>query len=126
MKRAGGFDQCYNGHTAVDAHVQIIVAAEPSNNASDSDRLPVLLAAVKKLWDRRAEKVFAELASHPTEIIVALGREEGIALKIDTKKNPHPVAMTNKLATERVRAAYRRRKAIVEPPNGWIKHIVGF
>jgi hypothetical protein len=29
MKRAGGgFDQSYNGHTAVDAHAQIIVAAE--------------------------------------------------------------------------------------------------
>jgi transposase len=133
----GGFDQCYNGHTAVDAHAQIIVAAELTNNASDNDRLPVLLAAVKRncgadaqmaLADTgfRGEKVFAELADHPTEIIVALGREGRATLKIDTKKHPHTVAMASKLATERVRAAYRRRKAIVEPPNGWIKHIVGF
>jgi transposase len=138
MKGAGGgFDQCYNGHTAVDAHAQIIVAAELTNIASDSDRLPVLLAAVKRncgadaqmaLADTgfRGEKVFAELADHPTEIIVALGREGRATLKIDAKKHPHTVAMASKLATERVRAAYRRRKAIVEPPNGWIKHIVGF
>ncbi len=138
MKRAGGgYDQCYNGHTAVDAHAQIIVAAELTNNASDSDRLPVLLAAVRAncgadaqmaLADTgfRAEKVFDQLAEHPTEIIVALGREGRAALKIDAKRNPHTMAMAEKLNTDRVRAAYRRRKAIVEPPNAWIKHIVGF
>jgi hypothetical protein len=29
-------------------------------------------------------------------------------------------------ATEEVKIAYRRRKAIVEPPNGWIKSVMGF
>ena len=48
MKRAGGgYDYSYNAHTAVDETAQIVVAAELSNNAADSDRLPVLLAAVK-------------------------------------------------------------------------------
>jgi hypothetical protein len=48
MKRAGGgFDYSYNAHTAVDEAAQIVVAAELSNNAADSDRLPVLLAAVR-------------------------------------------------------------------------------
>ena len=47
MKHAGGgFDQSYNAHTAVDARHQIIVAAELTNNAADSGRLPALLAAV--------------------------------------------------------------------------------
>ena len=47
MKRAGGgFDQCYNGQTAVDANAQIIVAAELSNCAADSVQLPAMLAAV--------------------------------------------------------------------------------
>lgn len=30
------------------------------------------------------------------------------------------------LKTEAGKAAYRRRKAIVEPPNGWIKAVLGF
>ena len=83
----------------------------------------------RRRWQTLAsveKKVFARLADHPTEIIVALGRERRATLKIDAKKHPYTVAMASKLTTERVRAAYRRRKAIVEPPNGWIKHIVGF
>lgn len=47
MKRSGGgFDQCYNCHMAVNAHAQIIVAVELTNNAADNDRLPALLQAV--------------------------------------------------------------------------------
>jgi hypothetical protein len=57
---------------------------------------------------------------------VALGREGRDALKIDPKKYPHTAAMADKLASRDGEAAYRRRKAIVEPPNGWIKHILGF
>lgn len=138
MKRSGGgFDQCYNGHTAVDAHAQIIVAAELTNNGADNDRLPVLLQAVQDtlkatpelaLADAgfRAENVFEQLAEHPTEIIVALGREGRDDVKIDPQKYPRTAVMANKLASARGEAAYRRRKAIVEPPNGWIKHILGF
>lgn len=138
MKRSGGgFDQCYNGHTAVDAHAQIIVAAELTNNGADNDRLPVLLQAVQDTLEVapelvladagfRAEHVFEQLAGHPTEIIVALGREGRDEVKIDPQKYPHTAAMANKLASERGATAYRRRKAIVEPPNGWVKHILGF
>jgi transposase len=138
MKRAGGgFDQSYNAHTAVDAAAQIIVAAELTNNAADADRLPVLLGAVQAnlkadpataLADTgfRSEAVFAQLAAGPTEAIVALGREGRAVLKIDAAKNPHTLAMAARLETEAAKAAYRRRKAIVEPPNGWIKNILGF
>jgi transposase len=133
----GGFDQCYNGHTAVDAHAQIIVAAELSNQGPDNDRLPVLLQAVEDtlgaapeiaLADAgfRAEQIFEQLASHPTEIIVALGKEGRDNAKIDPNRYPRTAAMVDKLASQRGKAAYRRRKAIVEPPNGWIKHILGF
>lgn len=138
MKRAaGGFDQCYNGHTAVDAHAQIIVAAELTHNGADHDRLPVLLQAVQDtlkaapelvLADAgfRAEAVFEQLTNHPAEIIVALGREGRDDVKIDPQKYPRTAAMADKLSSDRGKAAYRRRKAIVEPPNGWIKHIMGF
>jgi hypothetical protein len=34
--------------------------------------------------------------------------------------------MAAKLQTDEGKAAYRRRKWIAEPPNGWIKSVLGF
>ena len=34
--------------------------------------------------------------------------------------------MAMKFQTQEGRAAYRRRKGIAEPPNGWIKNVLGF
>ncbi len=105
MKRAGGgFDYGYNAHTAVDETAQIVVAAELSNNASDSDRLPVLLSAVKANVGKdagqvvadagfRSEAVFAQLKDSPSELIVALGREGKQELQIDAQQYPHTAAM---------------------------------
>jgi hypothetical protein len=115
----GGFDQCYNGHTAVDARAPVIIAAELANSASDSDRLPVLLDAGKRncradaqmaLADTgfRGEQVFAQLADHPTEIIVALGREGRATVKTDAKKPLHTVATASKPACERRTVDVRR------------------
>ena len=138
MKRAGGgFDYGYNAHTAVDETAQIVVAAELSNNAADSDRLPVLLAAVKAnlgehagqvLADAgfRSEAVFAQLKDSPSELIVALGREGKQDLQIDARQYPHTAAMDARLKTPKGQAAYRKRKWIVEAPNGWIKNVLGF
>ena len=138
MKRAGGgYDYSYNAHTAVDETAQIVVAAELTNNAADNDRLPVLLAAVKAtlgddakqvLADAgfRSESVFERLKDSPSELIVALGREGKQDLEIDAQKYPHSAAMDAKLKTPEGKAAYRKRKWIVEAPNGWIKSVLGF
>ena len=138
MKRAGGgSDYSYNAHTAVDEAAQIVVAAELTNSASDSDRLPVLLAAVRAnlgqhadqvLADAgfRSETVFEQLKDSPSELIVALGREGKQAVAIDTEQYPHPAAMQAKLKTPQGQAAYRKRKWIVEAPNGWMKSVLGF
>lgn len=138
MKHAGGnFEQSYNAHTAVDAERQIIVAAELSNNAADSGRLPDLLVAVQAnlkqnpsqtLADAgfRSEAVLEQLANGSCDIIVALGREGRENATIDADKYPHTAAMARRLQTDEGKAAYRRRKAIVEPPNGWIKAVLGF
>ncbi|MFC3459078.1 IS1182 family transposase [Massilia haematophila] len=138
MKRAGGgFDQCYNGQTAVDAHAHIIVAAELTNCGADAGNLAPMLAAVEAATGHapcitladagyRAEATFAQLASHPTDLYVALGREGQDLAKIDAKANPHTLAMRSKMQTPLAKAAYRRRKAIVEAPNAWIKHVLGF
>lgn len=138
MKRAGGgFDQCYNGQTAVDEHAQIIVAAELTNCGSDAGNLGPMLAAVEAMTSQvpnvaladagyRAESTFAQLAAHPTDLYVALGREGKDCAQLDTKANPYTTAMRAKMRTPQARDAYRRRKAIVEAPNAWIKHVMGF
>ena len=138
MKHAGGgFEQSYNGQTAVDGKYQIIVAAELGNNAADSDQLPPMLEAVERnlgelpaqaLADAgyRSEATLEKLADSPCEVIVALGREGREAAAIDAQRYPHTAAMATRLQAEAGKAAYRRRKAIVEPPNGWIKAVLGF
>jgi hypothetical protein len=137
MKTSAGFEQCFNAQTAVDNHRQIIVAAELTHCAADSGELPGMLAAVTRntgqdpevaLADAgyRSEAVLAQLSASPTEVIVALGREGKKQASIDADKLPHTAAMAAKLQSAEARAKYRRRKAIVEPPNAWIKQVLGF
>ena len=133
----GGFEYGYNAQTAVDGEHQIIVAAELTDCAADSRQLPAMIDAVERttgtvpercLADAgyRSEAVLAALSTHPCEIIVAMGREGRKQADIDARRYPHTAAMAGKLDTEAGRAAYRRRKAIVEAPNGWIKAVLGF
>jgi transposase len=138
MKRAGGgFDPCYDAQAAVDDTTHIIVAAEVGNNAADVGQLLPMLQAVKAnigqdpeqaLADAgyRSEANFADLAGSPTELVVALGREGKRCAEVDAKKNPRTAEMAAKLQTVQGKAAYRRRKWIAEPPNGWIKSVLGF
>lgn len=141
MKRAGGgFDYSYNAQTAVDETAHIIVAAEVVNTSSDVQQLPMVLKAVTQntgasvvqvLADAgyRSESVMAELAiSNPeTELVIALGREGKVLAKPrDAQHYPHTVAMAAKFETEQGKKDYRKRKWIAEPPNGWIKSVLGF
>jgi len=138
MKRAGGgFDPSYNAQTAVDDTAHIIVAAELGNNAADVGPLLPMLQAVQDnlgtlpaqgLADAgyRSEENFAKAANPEMELVVALGREGKRQVQIDAGTHPHTAAMAAKLQTEEGRAAYRRRKWIAEPPNGWIKNVLGF
>ena len=141
MKRAGGgFDYSFNAQTAVDETAHIIVAAEVVNTSSDVQQLPMVLDAVKAntgevpsqvLADAgyRSEAVMAELAKTEPEIelVIALGREGKVLAKPrDANRYPHTVAMAAKFETEQGKADYRKRKWIAEPPNGWIKSVLGF
>ena len=138
MKRAGGgFDYCYNAQTAVDDTAHIIVAAELTNSGADSRQLPAVLAAVKAntgddphqvVADAgyRSEAVFEALSGHPADIIVALGREGKQEIGVDPAKRPLTAAMAERFKSPTTQDAYRRRKWLSEPPNGWIKHVLGF
>lgn len=138
MKHPGGsFEYSYNAQTAVDATAHIIVAAELCNCAADSGQLTTVLSAVKRdagadpaqvLADAgyRSEDAFEQLQEHPAELIVALGREGRNDIAIDATKRPLCAAMAEKFKSAATQAAYRKRKWLSEPPNGWIKNVLGF
>jgi transposase/IS5 family transposase len=141
MKRAGGgFDHSYNAQTAVDETAHIIVAAEVVNTSSDVHQLLPVLDAVKANTQARPEQALADAGyrseeemaklakKHPqTELVIALGREgREQANPIDADRYPHTRAMQAKFQTDKGKAAYRKRKWIAEPPNGWIKNVLGF
>lgn len=138
MKRAGGgFDASYNAQTAVDETAHIVVAAELTNIGSDAAELPKMLAAIKSnlgqlprqaLADTgyRSEAVFEQLAHGEAEIVVSMGREGKQQLKFHHDRNPYSAAMAAKVQSDAGKEAYRKRKWIAEPPNGWIKNVLGF
>ena len=140
MKRSGGgFDASYNGQTAVDDTAHIIVAAELSNHANDVGELLGMVQAIKTnlgtapkqlLADAgyKSEEVFKQLAESDAgiDLVVALGREGKRGAPIDAATHPCTAAMAAKMLTEEGQTAYRRRKWLAEPPNGWIKSVLGF
>jgi hypothetical protein len=120
----------------VEDTAHIIVAAELINNASDVRELPTMVQAVKDtlgtcpdqtLADAgyRSEAVFAALAGC-TDLVVAIGREGKGHRAINEASLPLTAAMVAKMKTQEARGAYRRRKWLAEPPNGWIKNVLGF
>ena len=135
MKRAGGgFDPSYNAQTAVDEAAHIIVAAELDNTAPDANWLLPMIEAVKHNLGALPALGLADagyrsednLRDAPIELVVALGREGKQHAAIDAKRLPYTAAMAAKMQTAAGRAAYRKRKWIAEPPNGWIKSVLGF
>ena len=135
MKRAGGgFDPAYNAQTAVDEAAHIIVAAELDNVAPDANWLLPMIQAVKDNLGELPEFGLADagyrseenLKNAPIELVVALGREGKEHAQVDAGQYPHTAAMAAKLQTDDGKAAYRKRKWIAEPPNGWIKNVLGF
>jgi transposase len=139
MKLGGSFEQCYNAQAVVDADSQLIVASGLGNNAADNEELVPMVEAIKDnlgelpkrvLADTgfRSEDSFAKLEKYKEEmeVLVALGREGKNQAAIDPKEYPATVRMAERLARKEGQAHYRRRKAIVEPVFGWIKHAIGF
>jgi transposase len=140
MKLGGSFEQCYNAQAVVDAGSQLIVASGLTNNAADNGELVPMVEAVKETFGElpnrvlgdsgfRSEDAFAKLETEKyegMEVLVALGREGKDQAAIDPKEYPATVRMTERLASPEGQAHYRRRKVIVEPVFGWIKHAMGF
>jgi transposase len=137
MKMGGSFEQCYNAQAAVDGESQLIIANGLTNNAADNGELLPMVEAVKDnlgelpkraLADSgyRSEQAFVGLEEKGVEGLVALGREGKDQAAIDPQCYPATARMVERLASAEGQAHYRRRKAIVEPVFGWVKHVMGF
>ena len=132
-----GFQQCYNAQTVVDETHQIIVGTDVEANASDQGRLLPLLDEVSETYGVEPEVVLADagycneadlvaLEQRGIDAHVALGREGKAQAAVDRHKRPATHRMGEKLAGEKGRAQYAKRKWLSEAPNGWVKEVLGF
>jgi transposase len=136
MKTGDGFNQCYNGQIVVDDTAQIIVANRLTQSAADSAQLlPNIVEAFActgvcpsvVLADAgyRSEENFVELEACGVDGYVSLGRE-GKRTAAPNPSKPATSRINAKLATRAGKDRYRKRKSVVEPVFGWIKHALGF
>jgi hypothetical protein len=137
----GAYHQCYNGQAIVDSTAQVIVAAELCAEAPDARQLEPALEQLTGNLDAIGAELPAGVtltadAGYFSEDNVTITAEHGLDAHIATGRfkhsEPQPPAprgpvptnatpkqrMARKLRTNRGRAVYSRRKAIVEPVFG--------
>lgn len=135
MKGSKGYEQCDNAQLAIDGERQVIVAAELTPQAADSQHFQPMLEAVQKNTGRKPRRVLADAGYRSEENFkllerrgidgyVALGR--GDAPPGVVADRPATQRMARKLKTKRGRRRYRKRKSIAEAPFGWVKSVLGF
>ena len=144
QKTGDGFIQGYNAQIAVDGGAaQIIVAQHVTPAPPDVQQLVPVVTAISRGLRRKPDSVLADAgywSEANVEALEAQGIEPFIATGRRKHSEPAPRAprgrppqglsakerMVRKLATLRGHAIYARRKAIVEPVFGQIKHARGF
>ena len=133
------FEQAYNAQAVVDAHRQVIVAAEVTDQPNDKQQLVPMLEKAAANLGSTPEKASAD-TGYFSEAAVTDERLKDIDLYVATRRQKHgepelpetgPGAtvkqqMEEKLRTAAGRAVYKMRKAIVEPVFGQIKEVRGF
>ena len=139
MKGPDGFIQAYNAQLAVDEEAQVIVAQGVTNQPPDNGNLPPMLArAVGALgaapehatadagyWNLDVEAQARELGTQAwVSIQGAVPRRETDS-EAEAEADPR-ARMQARLESDEGLALYARRKAVVEPVNGQIKHARGF
>lgn len=138
----GSFVQGYNAQIAVDAHAQVIVAADVTQQPNDKQQLEPMMAEVKQNVGRMPEATSADAGYFSEQAIEAVEKMGTHALvppsrqKHGAPSEPAPSEpptedasttdrMRAKLRTDAGKALYRMRKAIVEPVFGQIKGVRG-
>lgn len=137
MKMGNGFEQSYNAQAVVDEAHQIIVAVGLTNCAADNAELIPMIEATKECTGElpeqvladagyRSEQNFEQAEAMKIDAVIALGREGKEDASTASPTKVATLRMKEKLTTSEGKAAYSRRKVIVEPVFGWIKNILGF
>jgi IS5 family transposase len=135
MKCSNGFEQCYNTQLAVDEAHGVLVAADVSQVAADSQQLEPMIDSVERNTGRTPRRVLADagyrsdanfhsLEQRNIDGYIALGR--GDEAPAAAGWTPATARMARKLRMQQGRRRYRKRKHIAEPPFGWIKAVLGF
>ncbi len=137
------FEQCYNCQIAVDGDSQIIVATGVTQEANDKQQLKPLLERLKRNLHKKPKQVSSD-SGYYSEDNVSFLRVEGIDGYIATDRVKHTTQiipsprgrlpqwatikdrMARKLQTVKGRRLYGKRKGIVEPVFGQIKHVRKF
>lgn len=148
MKTADkSFHQCYDGQAVVDEEAQVMVAAELTDCAADAPGLPPLLAQLEEnvaaaapALELKGTQLLADSGFYSEDNVEAC-QERGLDPFIATGRLKHSGApppaprgripkdatpkqrMARKVRTRKGRAAYARRKAIVEPVFGQIETV---
>jgi len=135
MKSGNGYEQAFNAQIAIDNEVQLIVAAEVTQEPSDIQQLlPVLDAATENVRGKPkslladagylSEDNLEGLDEREVEGYLAIGRKTKDRKISD--ECPATQRMQRKLKTKRGARQYAKRKHKVEAPIGWIKRCMGF
>ena len=138
----GGFHQCYNAQTVVDDAYQVIVATRLDNQAADNPAFADMVDETIANCGAAPGQVLAD-AGYFSEGNVVAAAERHVDAFIATgglehNETPPPAPrgripknatpkqrMARKLRTKKGRAAYARRKVIVEPVFGQIDTLQG-
>ena len=141
MKTKGGFEQCYNGHAAVDSKAQVIVACDLTNAQNDGNTLEPMIDQAEANCGEKLTEVSADAGYGSEENIkklkrrgirgyVATGRQRhGKASATENervKRGPLTREMRERLRRGGRRSRYRLRKRTVEPVFGQMKECRGF
>jgi len=138
----GSFHYCYTAQTAADDTHQVIVATQLTNRSADCPEFTPLLDEIERNCGARPRQVLAD-AGYFSEDNVAAATGRDVDALIATGRLKHdetpPAAprgpipknatpkqrMARKLRTKPGRAAYARRKAIIEPVFAQIDTVQG-
>lgn len=133
------FLQGYNAQLAVDSAHQIIVATDVSNSPNDESQLKYMITRLPRKprvltadAGDASTRNFAYLKKRKIDAYIACTRERHGMRDDPPPRGRMPEGMSlqdlmrRKVRTLKGRRLYARRKAIVEPPIGQIKHAMGF
>jgi transposase len=143
MKTNDGFQHAFNAQAVVDEEAQVIVAAEVSNQASDAGQLLPMIAVTETNLDAAgieedfdvmlsdagycSEQNLNDAKAADVDVLIATGRIRRGEHVPASPRGPIPKDATarermgRRLRTNKGRADYARRKAIVEPVFGQMK-----